>query len=623
MLRMMLFVTVLAFAATPAGKAESLLLCGAETVFEIDTATAENGTISKTWVWDARECHELPDALRGTFKTTDDCKSVDGGARVLICSSSGGCALVERPAGKVLWYAQVPNAHSLEFLPRERIVVASSVSENGNRLVLFDVARSNQPLGDTPLPSAHGVVWDAGRQLLWALGLDELRCYELRDWHSEQPSLAMKASYPLPDADGHDLQPIPGSDDLAVTTGRHVYLFSRDKRAFRPHPGLADQEQVKSMSVDPGTGRTAFVQATESWWSDRLGLLSPAGRIQLPGERLYKARWLSQDSGKGDKGDAGSSADTTLLFRFVQLNDLHVQASEPAVTASQQTYAQANEKARWVVAAIKDRTLGPRPDFVVGVGDLIHGESIDRLAPDLEALREIIAPIPCPFYPVVGNHEVVQQERSPEYARPWCEAFGRESTDYTFSYRGILFVAVNNAGAPNAEAAAQRNAWLRGVLAAAGGQPTIVLCHIPLVPLRDESILAESFGFTSYRDHDPGTLEAVAEHRDTVIAVLSGHLHLTGMKQQDGICHISIAGTASYPCDVAAYDVFPDRIEVAVQQLPEGLATSAASIHGQQRHGRDFVDADHDTPEQYQSGRASERCFTISLTGSKRPLVAD
>lgn len=516
--RMMLFVTVLAFAATPAGKAESLLLCGAETVFEIDTATAENGTINKTWVWDARECNELPDALRGTFKTTDDCKPVDGGARVLICSSSGGCALVERPAGKVLWYAQVPNAHSLEFLPRERIVVASSVSENGNRLVLFDVARSNQPLGDTPLPSAHGVVWDAGRQLLWALGLDELRCYELRDWHSEQPSLAMKASYPLPDADGHDLQPIPGSDDLAVTTGRHVYLFSRDKRAFRPHPGLADQEQVKSLSVHPGTGRTAFVQATESWWSDRLGLLSPSGRIQLPGERLYKARWLSQDS---DKGDVGSSADTTLLFRFVQLNDLHVQASEPAVTASQQTYAQANEKARWVVAAIKDRTLGPRPDFVVGVGDLIHGESIDRLAPDLEALREIIAPIPCPFYPVVGNHEVVQQERSPEYARPWCEAFGRESTDYTFSY------------------------------------------------------------------------------------------------------HISLAGTASYPCDVAAYDVFPDRIEVAVQQLPEGLATSAASIHGQQRHGRDFVDADHDTPEQYQSGRASERCFTISLTGSKRPLVTD
>ena len=38
----------------------------------------------------------------------------------------------------------------------------------------------------------------------------------------------------------------------------------------------------------------APVPATESWWSDTLGLLAPAGTVQLPGERLYKARWLIQ-----------------------------------------------------------------------------------------------------------------------------------------------------------------------------------------------------------------------------------------------------------------------------------------------------------------------------------------
>ena len=90
--------------------------------------------------------------------------------------------------------SQVPSAHSLETLPRARIVVASSVNAKGNRLVLFDVARSNQPIWDTPLPSAHGVVWDEGRQILWALGLKELRCYELKDWESEKPSLAMNAN---------------------------------------------------------------------------------------------------------------------------------------------------------------------------------------------------------------------------------------------------------------------------------------------------------------------------------------------------------------------------------------------------------------------------------------------
>ena len=148
----------------------------------------------------------------------------------------------------------MPNAHSLETLPRGRIVVASSVNAKGNRLVLFDVSHSNQPIWDTPLPSAHGVVWDEGRQLLWALGLKELRCYQLRDWEGEKPSLAIKAAFPLPDQGGHDLQPIPQSSDLVVTTERHVYLFNRDKHEFRPHPDLGDKANIKSVSVHPGTG---------------------------------------------------------------------------------------------------------------------------------------------------------------------------------------------------------------------------------------------------------------------------------------------------------------------------------------------------------------------------------
>ena len=285
-------VIVLAITLLPTAKAESLLVCGADTVFVIETATAAKGKLEKTWSWNAKQCDQIPEALRRTFATTDDCKPVDGGTKVLISSSSGGCALVERPSGKVIWYAQVPNAHSLELLPRARIVVASSVSAKGNRLVLSDVAHPNHPIWDTPLISAHGVVWDEKRQLLWALGLKELRCYQLKEWESEKSSLLMKATYPLPDDNGHDLQPIPRSNDLVVTSGRHVYLFDREKHEFRLHPNLGDRENVKSVSIHPGTGQTVFIQATESWWSDTVAFLAPEGKIQLPKERLYKARWL-------------------------------------------------------------------------------------------------------------------------------------------------------------------------------------------------------------------------------------------------------------------------------------------------------------------------------------------
>jgi hypothetical protein len=292
MSRIFVLATALAVFFIPSAKGEPILLCGADTVFLLETANAAKGKIDKLWTWNAKQCKQLPETMRNTFRSTDDCKPVDGGARVLISSSSGGCALVERPSGNVLWYAQVPNAHSLELLPRNRIVAASSVSPKGNRLMLFDVARSDRPIWEAPLVSAHGVVWDESRKLLWALGGKELQSFELQDWEGDKPSLRMKASYPLPDEGGHDLQPMPRSSDLIVTSGQHVKLFDRDKHQFRPHPQLADRAAVKSVNVHPLTGQTIFLQATESWWSDSLGLLAPPGKIQLPGERLYKARWL-------------------------------------------------------------------------------------------------------------------------------------------------------------------------------------------------------------------------------------------------------------------------------------------------------------------------------------------
>lgn len=273
--------------------AQPLLLCGWDEVFVLETSQAEGGKNDKLWSWRAADREELPQSVRGTFRTTDDCKPVDQGTKILISSSSGGCALVERPSGRVVWHARVPNAHSLELLPRDRVIVASSVSPQGNRLVLFDVARSDEPVWQTPLVSAHGVVWDHDRQSLWALGLDELRCYAPKDWDSSQPSFALTASYHLPDDGGHDLQAIPQSKDLVLTTGAHVYLFDREERQFRLHPELGGKPRVKCVSTDRVSGRTVFIQASsQEWWTDTLGFLAPAAEIRLPGERLYKARWI-------------------------------------------------------------------------------------------------------------------------------------------------------------------------------------------------------------------------------------------------------------------------------------------------------------------------------------------
>lgn len=294
-MKSLLLLALLASAHANAAEAvpNSLLLCGMGEVFMIDAAATEKGTFKKLWSWRAKDRQDLPEAQRGRFGTTDDCKPVDGGRKVLISSSSSGCALVEYPSGKVLWHGHVQSAHSLELLPRERVVVAGSTGGSGNRLVVFDIAQSDKPLYETPLPSGHGVVWDESRKCLWALGLKELRRYELNDWESDKPSLVMQASHALPGEDGHDLVAVPNSADLIVSTHGHVYLFDRDKLAFRLHPDLGDKALVKSVSIHPTTGRTVFIQATDkAWWSGLIRFQSPAGEITPPNEKLYKARWM-------------------------------------------------------------------------------------------------------------------------------------------------------------------------------------------------------------------------------------------------------------------------------------------------------------------------------------------
>jgi hypothetical protein len=140
------------------------------------------------------------------------------------------------------------------------------------------------------------VVWDTSRHALWALGLDELRRYELKDWESDKPSLELKASHRLPDTEGHDLQPVPNSAKLTVTTQKHVFFFDREKAAFDPHPDLGDTVNLKCVNVQPETGRTAYVQAGgvdgKAWWSDAIKFLSPAETLPLNAGKIYKVRWV-------------------------------------------------------------------------------------------------------------------------------------------------------------------------------------------------------------------------------------------------------------------------------------------------------------------------------------------
>ena len=295
------------------------------------------------------------------------------------------------------------------------------------------------------------------------------------------------------------------------------------------------------------------------------------------------------------------------MLRFVQWNDIHVRS--PRDTNKSQ------QKLDYLISSINNETYFPKPDFVIGVGDLIEGGSAAARKNEFDIFKDKVDGLKCLFYPVVGNHENNGAEGNPTREAEYVATFGSDRLNYTFQAGGIQFIVLNNSGSPGANKTSigkKRRKWLQKKLDESPGLPKIITCHIPLVPMRDEQVLAESFGFGKlYCTHDADLLKIVEDHADDVLAVLSGHVHLSGAVQRKGVYHITTSGTDDYPCDFAEFAVYKDRLHVHMHAISKDLREPSRNLHT--RSGTEYTDSTHATAESYVSGNDSEREFIITL----------
>lgn len=306
------------------------------------------------------------------------------------------------------------------------------------------------------------------------------------------------------------------------------------------------------------------------------------------------------------------------IFRFLQFNDLHVQSSNTRYRPkSGSTYRNANLRALWLLEAINNNNFFKPLDFVLSVGDMVYGESIEGIRYDLEFFKEhFVSQLSIPFFPVAGNHENKQQEGNSEYQEPYIKVFGEEKLNYSFVHKGIHFVVLNNSGTWNVsdkQILDKRMEIFMEMLNREPALPKLICCHVPFLPVREKKVLAESFGFTSFYTKETELVDLIEQKKDKVLAVLSGHLHLTGVVKVNSIYHISVSGLASYPHDMAVYSVFADRIEAEMIRVPSDLLEPSTNIHGAARFGFDFTDELHPDYTAYIMGNASERRFSIPL----------
>lgn len=270
-------------------KNRELLICGDDKVLVIDRNASEKESVKVLWSWKVSDATDLPQAYQKYLVPTDECKPV-GEDKILITSSGGGVVLVDRKTKKSLFHAHSPMAHSAEILPGNKVVIALSTHEAGNRIEVYDLGKPETVIFKDSLYSGHGVVWNERLKSLFALGYDELRRYSLKDWNTGKPSLQLEQKWKLPDNGGHDLFLV--SDKLLLlTTTESVWNFSIPDGKFTPFDLLSSADgNIKSVNYSAKTRELVYTKGEISWWTHNIYLKNPDKTIIIPDINVYKVR---------------------------------------------------------------------------------------------------------------------------------------------------------------------------------------------------------------------------------------------------------------------------------------------------------------------------------------------
>lgn len=233
-----------------------------------------------------------------------------GRTYVLTTASFGFVAVVDYPSGRRYWGTAIGagddlfNPHSAEILPDGNVAVACSTGALV-RLYAASQGPDASRCAEAELKGAHGLHWDGAREVLWAIGDDELVTYKVGGTRA-RPTLRRRSSVGLPvgtpgkTPGGHDLFPVAGRRGrLWVTTNASVFQYDIAGRAFVQDFAGADEisrKSVKGVGDDPRTGQVVSTVPEggleETWWTTRVSVHRPRGEYELVGGGIYKARWF-------------------------------------------------------------------------------------------------------------------------------------------------------------------------------------------------------------------------------------------------------------------------------------------------------------------------------------------
>lgn len=290
-------------------------------------------------------------------------------------------------------------------------------------------------------------------------------------------------------------------------------------------------------------------------------------------------------------------------FRFAYVTDVHLTNSEP------DSYELMHESQLFLQELVKELNQD-KPDFVMFGGDQV--QSIGKDESNWQLFLDIVQTLTMPWAFVLGEADVSgtsSVDKIKTFGPDWKSAGIETDTPY-WSHKLAQTPNVHMIGLdtslPNTNVGGMSRRqldWLKADLTDNKRFFTIIFSHHPLLPPPPYD------GGPPWDDYvipDGGAVREIIGAFPNVKLVISGHLHICKVQQENTVWHVSSPSLVVYPCAYRIFSVQPDAVtmETRIIQFPalvkkakKELATSSVADRYSRSNPASFLEVVEGTRE--------------------------
>ena len=197
----------------------------------------------------------------------------------------------------------------------------------------------------------------------------------------------------------------------------------------------------------------------------------------------------------------------------------------------------------------------PTPNFIVLNGDLTESGTASQLS----AIKSSLDTLSTPYYPIPAGHDN-QWEGGGDKGHTWANTFGMDKFTYSWTIGNYLFLAMDveqtYSGYGYDLNSAEHKTWLQNILTANPDKKVFLFSHFGLNAVRDGG---DAINHWQGEVKSP-EVRSILESQGNVIAQFSGHSHINGMSNLNGIHYFQTGGFVNMD-EYRYIEVYSDHIE--------------------------------------------------------------